>query len=99
MEISLTNNYILYTFQNAISHPNIFIFLQNLGYICEEHNNPADFFLDTIIFNQNNMRAIEKNPGKFSAEDERKINYIFILNLVYTQYTYLVNSFKTTIQT
>ncbi|PIK50784.1 ATP-binding cassette transporter subfamily G member 2a [Apostichopus japonicus] len=27
-------------------------YFSNIGYVCEEHNNPADFFLDTIILNQ-----------------------------------------------
>ncbi|XP_071829121.1 broad substrate specificity ATP-binding cassette transporter ABCG2-like isoform X2 [Apostichopus japonicus] len=51
------------------SSENALEYFARIGYICEEHNNPADFFLDTIIFNQNNMRAIEKNPGLDAAEN------------------------------
>lgn len=43
------------------------------GHICEEHNNPADFFLDTIILNQAVTTARDKNAGKCSEEKHKEI--------------------------
>lgn len=45
-------------FQNKYMHLRMFLtkvyFL--LGYECEEHNNPADFFLDTIVTMEQNCK-------------------------------------------
>jgi len=30
-----------------------------VGYECEQHNNPADFFLDVIIMNENSVNSGE----------------------------------------
>lgn len=45
-------------------------YLQGLGHICEEHNNPADFFLDVI---QDDERAVNKTMMKdsWTLEDEK----------------------------
>ncbi|XP_071829125.1 broad substrate specificity ATP-binding cassette transporter ABCG2-like [Apostichopus japonicus] len=44
-------------------------YFSNIGYVCEEHNNPADFFLDTIILNQSTVTGGGKTKALDTVEN------------------------------
>ena len=49
-------------------HSNMFVCLFFLGYVCEEHNNPADFFLDSILENQTAIMSSRLAHPDFADE-------------------------------